>query len=107
MPKYVAPKPKKSKSTGDMAVSAPDDSGRHRVTLPVSKEILDSLQVGDTVSLEVAGTVVATNARAEDGASSCELTIQVSSIDTDSDNDDPESMGNRDYEAWRSNGGGK
>lgn len=104
MPKYVAPKPKKANHQAEPMVHS-DQEWRRRISIPVNREILDSVKVGDTVTLEVAGKVVSTSAREEDGTSCCELSLQMQSVATD--HDDPNDMDNQDYEDWRRRGGGK
>lgn len=62
-----------------------NDEWRRRITIPVNDEILQALQVGDTVTIELTGKVTTLNSNESEESQEKNITIMVTQVCCDSE----------------------
>lgn len=82
MPTFVLPEIKKKKSDKDSPVAlSSDDSYRRQITIPVNKEILDALDVGDSVTVTLEGKVTELTKRESTDYKDLHIGMEISSVE--------------------------
>jgi len=84
MPKYTVPKPKKGKE-GSEVVGL--DNYVPELYFPANKEMLDELEIGDTVEVRVVGKVIGLEAREGESNASHEFRVALKSVETYGENE--------------------
>lgn len=91
MPKFTLPalpKPKKNKglSVPEMEPDIYPDKWQRTISVPVTKEILAGLKVGQTLDVKLSGKITTLeNREVEKGKNRAELTIELSAVETAND----------------------
>ena len=84
MPKFTVPKPKKVKGGVEVAF----EPSRPNVFLPANSEILEELEIGDSITVTITGKVIGLEARERtDGEDFKEFSLELKSVETDSKNE--------------------
>lgn len=83
MAKHTFPPLKKKKSTkvGQAVAPYDDDEWRRRVSLPVNDKILDTIEVGDMITLTIKAKVLGKSENTDHQKSRCDLSIEIASIE--------------------------
>lgn len=84
--KYTLPKLKKEKGADCEATCAPDRWDRE-IRVPVSKEILSALTVGQSTTLELSVKITGLRSDENERADSHTLEAEIVSVTTESDNE--------------------
>jgi len=88
--KFTLPALKKHKNPGGALVSEPyddliNDAWYRKVRIPVNKEILDALKVGEDASITLTGRIISLESKQnEKKVERQELEIEISAVETDS-----------------------
>lgn len=83
MPKFELPALKKPKKSGGAEVaSSPDmDRWQRQTTIPVNKEILDALDVGDSITVTLEGKVTELTKRESTDYKDLHIGMEISSVE--------------------------
>lgn len=83
MPTYKV----KPETFGVSPVESGEEKSYPTVYFPISQEILKTLEVGETVTVELAGKVVGLESRDDKGKSVCDCRIELREVSVESGNE--------------------